>query len=121
MIDNSTIKDMAYSLKNFMPSIRDYEKDYSSLTSYDPIEQTPYYAAAQALAIIYERQCGDIYPIDVFIKHAISGFFTDYDGMGEWVDEEGQHIAYWSFANMDSVEYEKMKDKGAKYIVWYNK
>lgn len=120
MLNNFTIRDMAWSLKNFIPSIEDYEKEYS-YSIYEPIEQTPYYEAAQALAIIHEKQGGDIYPIHVFIKHAVLGYFTDYDGVGEWVNEQGERIAYWSFTNMGSVEYEKMKNKGAKYIIWYNK
>lgn len=119
MLNKFAIEDMAWSLKNFMPMINEYDKTQPHLSI--PIEETPYYDAAQALAIIYEHKFGDIYPISVFINDAVEGYFTDYDGVGRWVDEQGNTLGPWSFANMDSVEYEKMKNKGAKYIIWYNK
>ena len=118
MVDKWTIFDMAWTLRNFINDIVNYEKS----KSWNNIEDTPYYDAAQALAIVQNHGMGDIYPISGFVAEVLCGGFINYDGFGNWITEHGDKLG-WVDCNKDTIQKqaEKMRANGAKFVVWYNK
>ena len=72
---------------------------------------------ANCMKILFKNGCGDVYTFDDFISLVDSGCYTDYDGIGYIVDENGKEIK--------PIECEttwlKRRKKKSHYIIWYNK
>lgn len=71
----------------------------------------------EEIAQAIELTCQDIgfvMPIEMFLDWAIDGFITDYDGIGYWLDKDGNRICRFNFYD-DSLPEEAM------FVAWYNK
>ena len=73
---------------------------------------------AQAIMLNMKQGYGLFLPIDDFIEDVDGCYFTDYDGIGDLLDGDGNRI--------ESVEcnvefLEEAKANGAIYVAWYNK
>ena len=95
-----TVKDVVYTLQNYLASHVDYQD------------------AANAATIVAQEGFGVCFPIDDFISSVKSGFFIDYDGTGYFVDKEGKQL---SCIHCDSKWLEDNTPADAFGIMWYNK
>ena len=73
---------------------------------------------ANAILILAHIGFGDIYFIEDFIDDVRHGGITNYDGIGDWVDDEGNSLGQ---INCNVKWLEKNKPENAKFIMWYNK
>ena len=73
---------------------------------------------AKAMILNVQKGFGLFLPIDDFIEDVRGGFYTDYDGMGDLLDADGNELGYV----ICNVKYlEKAKADGAVYVAWFNK
>lgn len=102
--NKSTIQDMIWTISNFFPELRNQKERL--------IE------CANAAWIVCHKGYGDCFAIKDFINCVANGFFTDYDGVGFWVDDYGRRLGaikcdqYWLRSNQPA---------DAKFIFWCNK
>lgn len=61
---------------------------------------------------------GNIYSFDEFYSIVKTGGFIDYDGSGEFIDEDGNKIAH-IHCNCDWLV--NNKPDNCNYVMWYNK
>ena len=116
---NPLIEDLAWTLKHFKQRFEDFgnlprEKRWD-------IENTPadpYWQAAQAIYILNKIGYGDCYYIDDFIEEVKNGNFTEYDGIGSFVDNEGNKL---SRIICDDEWIEENKPENCNFVMWYNK
>lgn len=98
--DEYTVKDVVYTLQNYLASHVDYQD------------------AANAATIVAQEGFGICFSIDDFISSVKDGFFIDYDGTGYFVDKEGKKL---SRIHCDSKWLENNTPADAFGIMWYNK
>ena len=50
-----------------------------------------------------------------FIDQVYQGSFTSYDGVGDWIDWEGNTLGHFSFSAGAKIP------EGTEFVAWYNK
>ena len=98
--DEYTVKDVVYTLQNYLASHVDYQN------------------AANAATIVAQQGFGICFPIEDFIYNVKTGGFIDYDGTGYFVDKEGKELLR---VHCDVKWLEKNKPTDAFGVMWYNK
>lgn len=73
---------------------------------------------AKAMILNVQKGFGLFLPIDDFIEDVRGGFYTDYDGMGDLLDVDGNELGY---VRCDVKYLEKAKADGTVYVAWFNK
>lgn len=99
-----TINDIGWTLANFIPELYDNEKLR--------------YQAANAALIVAKIGFGDCYLISDFIEQVKDLSLMDYDGQGEWVDNQGDSLGS---IRCDVKWLEENQPDSAAFIMWYNK
>ena len=98
-------EDMAWTFDSFYPDFAD--------TMYDGKWNPEFLNCMKALVIVAKNGFGSCYFIDSFLDSVKAGMFTPYDGVGKFLDENGDSICdVWS---VDEVP------NNAKFVLWFNK
>lgn len=114
-INDFLIENIAWTLKNFIIKIKEWEDTPFWGRNHN---EDPYKQAAHAMLITAKIGFGDCYPIDTFIEEVKDGSFIDYDGSGFWVDSEGNEI---SPIRCNTEWLKNNQPENARFIMWYNK
>ena len=86
----------------------EYDKKYEELTN----------KVAQAIKILFKEEkfsFADIYFVEDFNKSSELGYFNFFDGVGYYVDEEGNELGSINWNNLNDYP------KNALFVLWYNK
>ncbi len=116
-INEWLIKDVAFTLKNFKTKIDEWE--HASISERMKNEdKNPYLLAANAALITANHGFGDCFSIDDFIKMVEEGYLIDYDGIGRWVDFQGNELGK---IHCDANWLKDNIPEEAKFVMWFNK
>lgn len=107
------MKDLEWEIGVIINSYADRVKDIE----YDRDEIEATYVKA-ILLNVEKYGYGLVLPIDDFIECVRSGGITDYDGIGDLLDENGEEIGDVR-CNVDFLQKEKTNN--ARYVAWFNK
>lgn len=115
-----TIKFLYKNYQQKMDSIEwDYHTDkYEDYSQYQNDKKYYEEKYVQAMRLIFSKQnlsFGYFAVAEDFIEQAYDGIFTASDGIGYWVDWDGNKIEPFSF----SAGAKRPKD--AVFVAWYNK
>ena len=110
-IDEWLIDDVKYTIKNFQDKFIQYAKIPDS-------KEDPYELVANAALIVARIGYGECFCISDIIEAVREGFFIGADGIGDWVDKEGNHLGE-IYCNVKWLE--ENKPENAAFIMWYNK
>ena len=117
--DELTIKFLYIDYQRKMNSLEwDYHTDrYESYAQYQNDKKYYEERYIQAMRLIFSKNLSfDYFAVaEDFIEQAYSGSFNCCDGIGYWVDWDGNEIEPFSF----SARAKKPKD--AVFVAWYNK
>lgn len=116
---NPLVEDLAWTLKNFKQKFEDFENlSKEKLWEIENTSADPYWQAAQAVYILNKIGYGDCYYVDDFIERVEEGCFIEYDGIGSFVDDEGNKL---SRIICDVKWLKENKPENCHFIMWYNK
>ena len=100
--------------KEYQNSAREVE-DYIQYKEDVEYFEKRYIQAMRLVFIKNELSYGGYFAVaEDFIDCAIEGGFNQYDGVGYWVDWDGNEIAPLSFASTAT------RPENAEFIAWYN-
>ena len=74
---------------------------------------------AKAIQLNFLIRFGQVFYIDDFIACVERGSFIDWDGSAEAIDSETGKKLYSTSCNVEALKM--LKEKGCRYIAWYNK
>lgn len=103
-----TVESMAWTFGNFFPELADHFYD-----SGKGIWDTKFLTCMRALAIVADKECGDCFALKDFIEAVEAGGFNSYDGVGDFVDRNGNELG--------DVWHSDQIPAKAKFVMWYNK
>lgn len=75
---------------------------------------------AEAILALTKIGFGEVYLIDEFIEDVRQGGITNYDGVGSWIDGNGNTLEHVN-CNVEWLKNTKNRPEGAKFIAWFNK
>lgn len=90
------------------------EYDYEKYRQAEAIDEL----YAKAIEITCKDNCGLILPIDDAIEWVRGGSIIDYDGIGKFLDANGEEIGSMH-CDVDFIL--KAKENGTCFVAWYNK
>lgn len=90
------------------------EFDYEKYKQKEALEEL----YAQAIELNCKKGYGLIAPIDMCIDMVTNESITDYDGIGELLNKDGEIIGAM---RCDVSFLKRAKENGAYFVAWYNK
>ena len=103
-------------LGTYVDEIKPYETEEYDYEKNKIIEEiTELYV--EAIIRTVENRCGIIMPIDMAIDWVSRGSIIDYDGHGFLITDEGEK----EYIECSVSFLEEAKEKGVKFVSWYNK
>lgn len=118
--DKWTIKFLYKDYQHRMSAIeQDYRnkiyEDYSQYEDDKNYFENKYIQAMRLIFSVPRLSYGYLAVAEDFIDQAYEGSFTSYDGIGYWIDWEGNKLGPFSFSAGAK------RPEGAEFIAWYNK